>query len=157
MLFRSGQVDTRQAIFVRERGGGNGRIAFRAYMIDQGGLFGQTKWTFENAPLHGLANDKHIYSVINMRRACLETIKRLRNLNERELYGWMRNIPPEWFTAGDHDRLARLFSELVSRIAKIDSILCWELDELMKGCGSVRIGAPAIESLQPKKPTGTDA
>lgn len=129
-----GQVDTRQAVFVRERGGGNGRIAFRAYMIDQGGLFGQTKWMFENAPLHGLANDEHIYSFIDMRRLCLETIELLRNVNEKKLHAWMRNIPREWFAAGDHDRLASLFSEVVCRIAKIDSIIGWQLDELAKRC-----------------------
>jgi len=136
-----GQADTRQAIFVRERGRGKGDIAFRAYMIDQGGLFGQSRWIFEDAPLHGLFLDRHMYSLFDTRRVCLETIELLQKVNQNDLYNCIRSIPPAWFAEGDHDRLAELFSELVSRIARIDSIVRWQLDELMRGCPSTSTAA----------------
>lgn len=139
-----GQIDARQSIFVGEPGCGNRRLVFRAYMIDHGGMFGQMKWQFDDAPLYGLSKDKHIYSLIDMRQRCLETIELLHKLNETDLCNWLQNIPPEWFSEGDHDRLAALFSKVVSRIAKIDSIIWWQLDELMKGSDSVR-SAPSNE------------
>jgi hypothetical protein len=127
-----GQVDTRQAFFVRKRACGNGDVAFRAHLIDQGGLFGQTRWRFEDAPLHGLFHDKHIYSLIVMRRACLETIELLRKFDESQLYGWMRSVPTEWFADGDQGHLTGLLSKLISRIENIDSIIWWQLDQLLK-------------------------
>jgi hypothetical protein len=151
-----GQVDTRQSIFVRERSRCNGRLAFRAYMIDQGGLFGQIKWLFEDAPLHGLSNDKHIYSLIDMRRACLKTIELLKEVNKNKLYDWIQNIPPAWFAEGDHDCLSELFSQLVFRIAKIDSIVWWQLDQLMKGHESAPLAYTRLRvASQAEEPIGT--
>jgi hypothetical protein len=37
-----GQTDFRQCMFIRERGASKGHLAFRAYMIDQGGVFAGT-------------------------------------------------------------------------------------------------------------------
>jgi hypothetical protein len=126
-----GQTDSRQCIFLRERGHGKDHLAFRAYMIDHGGAFAGTKWAFEDSPLHGLSFDRSVYSLIDMHCVCQQALKIIREVSEAQLYASAADIPMEWFADENHDSLERLLSEVVGRIARIDSLLWWQLDVLM--------------------------
>lgn len=126
-----GQTDTRQCIFVRERGLREGKLSLRAYMIDNGMLFDGSRWAFRDPSLRPRPWNAPAYLTIDMKAVCLQAVNALREINEGELQALAREVPGEWCDAGDRDELFRLMGEAARRIQRADSIVWRQLDCLM--------------------------
>jgi hypothetical protein len=126
-----GQTDSRQCIFVRDRGHNGSRPGFRAYMIDHGLTFAGERWEFQDSLLHGLYFEKAVYSMIDMHTLRRETVDIIRECDESGLYDAVANIPSTWFGEGDYAALAKLFSRLLNRVARVESLLSYHLSGLI--------------------------
>src|SRR5581483_1963867 len=126
------QTDSRQAIFVRERTGGDQSAKFGAYLIDHGMSFGGTRWEFSDAPFHGVYYDRSIYDPDTLTIDCHAAVAQIRALPESAISAASQDVPLEWFEAGDRDKLARLLEALVSRRAKLDEIVDRALEQISR-------------------------
>lgn len=116
------QADTRQAIFIRERGGGQTGI-LRAYLIDHGLSFGGSRWELSETPLCGLYFDRSIYERPTTEMECHSAVDRIKNLTEETLLSIEQEIPSEWLQRGDREEMTRLLALLAGRRTKLhDSI-----------------------------------
>lgn len=128
-LFRSfafdrwvNQTDSRQVIFIRERGASPG-AAFRAYLIDHGLSFGGSRWTMSESGLTGLFHDRSIYTDPRLETACHEAVDHIREIPEERLFALQQDIPLEWLEDGDREEMARLLDLLCARRSKLHSIV----------------------------------
>ncbi|HMJ61771.1 MAG TPA: HipA family kinase [Bryobacteraceae bacterium] len=116
------QVDTRQAIYIRERSA-NASGSFRVYLIDHGQSFGGTHWELRDGGLTALHRDRSIYADPAARTECHSAVDRINRLPETSLFSIENDIPDEWFQPGDREEMTRLLELLCGRRTKLhDSI-----------------------------------
>jgi HipA-like kinase len=118
-----GQTDSRQCIFLRERGHARGNLAFRSYMIDHGWIFAGHQWKFYDASNRPMYWHSSVYSMVDMPGCCQQTLRALHEISELELQEMVANIPNDWFADGDRDVLVGLLAQVHSRIQRLDSLL----------------------------------
>ena len=109
-----GQTDTRQAVFVRERGG-NQPVRFRAYFIDNGLCFGGNRWEFQDAALHGRYIDKTVYSMMDLLEHSDRVIASIQQLSGEDLDAAASSVPASWFATGDDAALSHLLGAVKQR------------------------------------------
>ena len=112
------QTDTRQAIFIRERGSGPSG-AFRAYLIDHGLSFGGSRWELSDSVAHGLYSDRSIYERSTTEAECHSAVDRIQDLPEDVLFSIEREIPREWMQGDDREQMSRLLALLCGRRNKL--------------------------------------
>jgi hypothetical protein len=108
------QVDTRQAVFIRERSK-SPDAKFRAYLIDHGLSFGGSRWEICDGALNGLYHDRSIYEHPGLEDVCQEAIERIRRLPDEALFSIEKEIPPEWFEGEDREQFTRMLAILCDR------------------------------------------
>jgi hypothetical protein len=87
-----GQTDSRQAIFVRERSNSS-NLELRLHLIDNGMSFAGKQWALWDSPLYGLYMDRSIYSILDMKAVCEQTLSGIDKLTENDLYTTAEDIP----------------------------------------------------------------
>jgi hypothetical protein len=131
------QVDTRQAVFIRERSK-SADVNFRAYLIDHGLSFGGSRWEICDGALNGLYHDRSIYEHPALEDACQDVIERIRRLPDEALFSIEKEIPPEWLEGQDREQLTRLFTILCER--RID--LSETVERALRRLHETRSGLP---------------
>jgi HipA-like protein len=122
----TGNTDTRQAIFNREKTS----LHYRATMIDQGCCFNGAKWNFPSVPARISLYDSPPYSSCKGFDAFEPWLDRLEDdITETTLLEAGKEIPKEWYEY-DVDGLARLLESLNRRRKGIRDLL-WTL---LKAC-----------------------
>lgn len=113
-------TDGRQTIFYLT--GVDGR--YETEMIDQGFCFNGSAWNFPDAPLLGLYARYAVYEQVHGIDDFEPWIAKLEQINEGELIGIAKSIPPEWYDS-DSDSLQRLLEQLDRRRSKVRGLL-WD-------------------------------
>lgn len=116
------QVDSRQAIFIRERSS-NPAVNFRTYLIDHGLSFGGSRWEMFDGALNGLYHDRSIYDSPTLAAECHAAVDRIRALPETSLFAIEDEIPPEWLEPGDRPDMTRLLELLCERRTKLHVLI----------------------------------
>jgi hypothetical protein len=124
-----GNTDSRQAVFVRQRGK-SGNFALRAYLLDHDRIFGGSRWELNSAPSHGLWSDRSIYKLLDMQALCEETLEKSDSLTEVDFYRIIRSIPQSWFGEGDDSALTDLLSRVYRRKTDLRCLIARQLDAL---------------------------
>jgi hypothetical protein len=122
------QMDTRQAIFIRERATSH-NVKFRTYLIDHGLSFGGSRWEISDATLGGLHSDRSIYNHPMFELECNAAVERIQQLPE-EVFSIEQEIPPEWLEGEDSNDLIRLLDILCERRGKLHAIVGRALRQL---------------------------
>ena len=122
-------VDSRQAVYTRDRNGKRG-VTFTAYFIDNGLTFGGAYWQLGDAPFHGLAVPRSIYSMLDMRTLTRAATKRVEAIPAEVLQCAIEGIPGSWLASGDRSRLNHLLVELKIRREGLDALISSHLDAL---------------------------
>jgi hypothetical protein len=123
------QTDTRQAIFIRERGAGDG-TRFRAYLIDHGLSFGGSRWELCEGALNGLYHDRSVYENTTTEAEYHAAVDRINEMPEKSLVSIEDDIPEEWLQAGDREEMTRLVELLCNRRAKLHDAIDRALRQL---------------------------
>lgn len=126
------QIDSRQAIFIRERSEKPG-VKFRTYLIDHGLSFGGSRWEMSDGALTGLYHDRSIYDHPALEAECYAMVDRIQHLPENSLFSIEEEIPPEWLEAGDREDMSRLLDLLCQRRTKLNTIVERALRQLHEG------------------------
>lgn len=116
------QIDSRQAIFIRERSREPG-IKFRTYLIDHGLSFGGSRWEMADGALTGLYHDRSIYENPALEDECYAMVDRIQRLPEESVFSIEEEIPPEWLKGGDREDVSRLLDLLCERRTKLHVIV----------------------------------
>lgn len=130
------QVDSRQAIFIRERSATPG-VKFRTYLIDHGLSFGGSRWEMSDGALNGLYHDRSIYENPALETECHGAVDKIQHLPEEKVFSIEREIPPEWLEAGDREELVRLIEILCERRSKLHVIVGRALRQLHEANASL--------------------
>ena len=112
-----GQADTRQVVFTRERKSWT-KVAFRAWMIDHGMLFGGAEWKIRDIPSYGLYFDRTVYSRIDFWPICHEVIGYLQSVVAEVFWSSVHSAPAEWFGVDNESDLKHLFRLINARLEK---------------------------------------
>ncbi len=112
------QTDSRQAIFIRERGAGDG-TKFRAYLIDHGLSFGGSRWELCEGGLNGLYHDRSVYEAAATEPEYHAAVDRIDEIPENSLTSIEDEIPEEWLQTGDREEMTRLVELLCDRRVKL--------------------------------------
>lgn len=123
------QVDTRQAIFIRERCTGQA-AKFRAYLIDHGLSFGGSRWEFSDTARSALYFDRSLYAGSATQGDFEAIIDRIQKLPQETLFSIEREIPAEWLARGDRQEVSRLLELLDDRRTKLHETVERALREL---------------------------
>jgi hypothetical protein len=110
-----GQIDTRQAVFVRARGRGSKGFGMRSYFIDNGMCFGGKEWAIRDTIRTGLFIDRKVYNLLNMRAQSESAISCIQNLSAESIYSTQATVPPDWYSEEDDVRLTHLLRSLERR------------------------------------------
>ena len=98
-------------------------VRYRAFMIDQGFCFNAGEWNFPDAPLRGLYSRNSVYRGVIGLESFAPWLDRLgKQMTERVLDGFLREIPPEWH-ADDYDALSRLAEQLHRRRTRVPDLI----------------------------------
>ena len=119
-------TDRRQAVYTRAPAKG-GKVVFKASFIDNGNTFGGQEWQFHDAPLHGIAFDISIYSLIDMRALTRIAVERIQAITTGTLQSAADGVPDTWLAPGDHARLSHLLNELSIRRRRLGSMIARHL------------------------------
>ncbi|MGH9618593.1 MAG: hypothetical protein ACRD45_02630 [Bryobacteraceae bacterium] len=122
------QTDSRQTIFIRERGAGG--VQFRTYMIDHGLSFGGSRWEVSDSPLNGLFYDRSVYDHPAFEAECHAAVARIQDLPESSFSSVKEEIPPEWLAPGDREEMTRLLELLCGRRRNLHGIVDRTLRQL---------------------------
>ena len=125
-----GQTDTRQAIFVRERGS-NSNLKLHLYVIDHGMSFNGDEWAVRDSAGSGLYMDRRVYPLLDMEAVCEKTVSEVSALSEADLYRAIEDVPSCWFAKKDGGALAKLFDSLELRRKRLSSVISRHLDDLL--------------------------
>jgi hypothetical protein len=112
-----GQTENRQAVFVREKTG-----QMRAYMIDQGGLFGGRFWRLPGSCCRHQYFDRTVYSLCDLSEECGRTLQKVSALTDQDLQQAGESVPSVWFSQQDRAAWAQLLSQLSSRKSQLPEI-----------------------------------
>lgn len=154
-------TDSRQAIFVRERPRRGNSLAFRAYMIDHGMAFGGDRWELLDTPLHGLYWNRDVYSMINMRVICEDTLRLFAHMSDADLSSAFDDIPGPWLSERDRDDFRRLLSQVQRRRAGLGALVLRHLESLQLPVSGGKVfdsilAGPA-DPGEPRETTGLDS
>jgi hypothetical protein len=108
------QVDSRQAIFVRERLAGQ-TLRFRAYLIDHGLSFGGSRWELSDLGPAGLFHDRTIYAQPEFAAISHLNVDKIQQLSKETLFSIEREIPEDWVQPKEREEIARLLEALAKR------------------------------------------
>lgn len=112
-------TDGRQAVFYRPQG----KLCYRAMMIDQGFCFNAGEWDFPDAPLRGLYSRTRVYQAVTGMESFEPWLERLENgIGERALDEIMSEVPAEWYEF-DKDTLYRLIEKLWARRRSVTDLI----------------------------------
>jgi hypothetical protein len=123
------QTDRRQAVYVRDRTV-TGSASFKAYFVDHGMTFGGHHWQFAEAPLHGLAYPRSVYSLLDMRKLTRAAVERAEVIPEEILQSAADGIPGCWLGPGDDASLTQLLLALATRRRGLRALVSRHLDAL---------------------------
>lgn len=118
-----GQIDVRQAVFVRARGSGSKAFGMRSYWIDNGMCFGGKEWAIRDTIRSGLFIDRKVYKHLDMRAETKSAVSCIQNLREDSIYSTETTVPPDWYSEEDRLKLGHLLRWLVKRKQDLPSIV----------------------------------
>jgi hypothetical protein len=142
-----GQLDTRQAIFVRGRGA---KARFQAYFIDHGLAFGGSEWKFKDALFRGMYWDRAIYSIIDMYAICEQALHMLQTIPDADILSLASGAPASWFGKGDEAPLRNLLLELNERRFRLRSLIADQISSL--NLDRARLASSGISTAAAKSP-----
>jgi hypothetical protein len=134
------QADRRQAIFVRVRS--RQGLAFRAFFIDHGMIFGGSAWHLNALQSDHCYFDRLVYSKPTVHSLCEHMIERIESLTERDLLDLASGIPEPWFGAGEYDLFANLCASLNRRKNHLQRLVSNQLNSLGLDCSKRPGGQP---------------
>ena len=137
------QIDRRQAIFVRARS--RQGLAFRAFFIDHGMIFGGSAWELKGFKEDYSYFDRLVYSKFDVHSHCERILERIESLTQRDLFDIAGAIPETWFARGDYDAFASLCASLDRRKDHLYQLVSKQLDSSSPDC-SKRSSAPVFPS-----------
>jgi hypothetical protein len=117
----AGNIDARQAVFVRniERG------SYRVLMIDYGSCFGGNNWEFPDAPREGLYDRLAVYATVRGLEAFAPFLISLeQRITLAVMESVAQDIPHEWYL-NDAGSLCRLLKDLEGRRTNVEKTL-WQ-------------------------------
>lgn len=96
-------TDTRQAVFVREKGS----MRYHPHFIDQSQCFAGSKWELNFDPTHGLFHKGQVYRAIKDWEVFEPFIEAFMSVSATAVWTIAQDIPPEWYDGrrGDLDAL----------------------------------------------------
>lgn len=120
-----GNVDTRQAVFVRPSGRKNGSISakFEALMIDHGYAFDGPHWGFCDSPLQGLYFRTGVYEAAMSLVDFEPWLERIMEFPAQVLADALERVPAEWLTPEDKPALERLLERLLLRRRRVPDLI----------------------------------
>ena len=122
-----GQSDTRQAIYIRNRGTKD--VNFSAWMIDHGHGFGGSEWDLKAVGIvrHCHCFNFNVYNFIDMSAVIEETVAAISALPDEAIYAATNHIPEEWLAAGDREELSKILYAVNRRRGHLQNIAmrCW--------------------------------
>jgi hypothetical protein len=130
-----GQIDTRQAIFVRDPANRND-LRLRLYVIDHGMSFGGAQWDIHDSPLCALYVDTRVYSMLDMKAVYEETLSHIAALTQCDLYSAANDLPSCWSTENDRAALMKLIRSLELRRKRLSSVISRHLEVVHFGPNS---------------------
>jgi hypothetical protein len=116
-------ADTRQAVFVRDRGLVEGQIKFRAHFIDHGQTFSGSSWELRESSLHGLYVDRAVYLLTDMSEVCDQTMSQIESLTSEQVFSPLATLPSCWLSGDDQGKLSRLLDDLYQNRLKLRRIV----------------------------------
>jgi hypothetical protein len=122
-------TDKRQAVYTRDlsvRGG----VSFRAHFIDHGFTFGGSTWELGDAPLHGLAFSRFVYSMLDMRKLTRTAVELIEAIPADILQAAADGVPDSWFAPGDRALLTSLLIALDTRRERLGPLISRHLTAL---------------------------
>lgn len=123
-----GNVDTRQAVFVRQRSMRNrpaeltSRCGYDAQMLDEGYIFGGPDWTFQDSPLQGLYFRPSVYASVASIDDFQPWLDRVLKFPAEALYAAIEQIPAGWLV-GEESALDRLITRLMLRRNRVPDLI----------------------------------
>lgn len=115
----TGNIDARQAVFVRDIEKGS----YRALMIDYGFCFGGNNWEFPDVPREGLYDRLAVYARVRSMEAFTPFLAFLeQKITFAVMESVAQSIPPEWYL-NDATSLCRLLKDLERRRTNVEKTL----------------------------------
>jgi hypothetical protein len=119
-----GQVDSRQAIFARDRSIKASQPQFRAHFIDQGMVFSGSNWELPQQPTQrSVYFNPMVYRMIDLVTICDQTVSRIEALTAELILLTLKDLPACWLSSADPEPLERLLQNLHTRRYKLRGLL----------------------------------
>ena len=112
-------IDNRQAVLMREAAGDQ----LTAVMIDNGGCFNSSRWSFPDCPARGMICGGHAYHAVESIEDFEPWLSRLERHTDISVLRQIGEIVPEEWYGGDKRSLDRLLIQLQDRCKIIRSLL----------------------------------
>jgi hypothetical protein len=113
-----GNVDGRQAIFIRKR---RSRF-FQAMFIDHGSCFNGGQWTFPDLALHGAYHRNYVYEGVTGWKCFEPSLAKVEGIEFLDLWRFAQRIPPEWY-GHDSEGLRELIEIVFERRRRIRELI----------------------------------
>jgi hypothetical protein len=95
---------------------------YSTVMIDQGFCFNAGEWNYPDAPLRGLYARNRVYEGVIGMETFDPWIRRAKNLDDRVLQEFAKEVPPEWYY-DDFDSLWCLLEQLLRRARRLEELI----------------------------------
>ena len=125
----TGQADSRQAIFLKEKGFRKAR--FRAYFIDHGQAFGGSEWKIRDLARLGRYHDPRVYEDLHTGPTLQTAICALEEFSKQEFYRIVNELPGDWWQIEDSASIAEVWIQLEKRQFTLRNVL----ERALADCG----------------------
>jgi len=124
----AGQIDTRQAIYFRERGAKN--RFFRGCLVDHGQILAGHRWEFTATSGQGFASERGLYSLTDVRNVCASAVTQIEEFTKADVHESASDIPTEWISNEDRKVLSGVFDTLILRRHSLRDLVSRSLERL---------------------------
>jgi hypothetical protein len=118
-------VDNRQAIFFRNRGG-----RYKACFIDHGRCFSGQAWKFLDIAVPPQLPLRQIFERLDLAALTREAIEQIEAIDPKSIANLVRRVPAEWMSATDWKAVVPLLDELDKRRSHLKPLVTQHLDRL---------------------------
>jgi len=125
-----GQVDKRQAVFVRDRTQTKD-IGLRGYFVDHDMAFDGSHWKLRDQ-LCGVPFQSGIYASLDFHTLVEEALIKIQSIKRAIVLTAAQGVPPSWFASGDQESLAVLLNSLTQRQRTLRPLIARRLAVLEK-------------------------
>jgi hypothetical protein len=119
-----GQIDSRQAVFVRDRSINASQPQFRAHFIDQGMTFSGSGWELPPQPTRrSWYFSPSVYQMIDMAAICHKTVSKIEALTTEQIFSTLNDLPTCWLSFTDTEPLEKLLQTLDQSRHKLRGVI----------------------------------